>query len=201
VIPRLHLVTDDVVLQQSSFIPTATRVLRALAPNVALHVRGRATSAQTLFGIVSELHGQGGIVLVNDRVDVAITARAHGVQLGARSLPIGAVREISHNLTIGYSAHEPEECARAGRDGADFVFAGSIYATASHPGVTPGGLPLLASCVAGCSVPVLAIGGVTHEQVAEVRAAGAHGVAVIRAVWHAPDPVQSAQQFAKLLEV
>jgi thiazole tautomerase (transcriptional regulator TenI) len=141
------------------------------------------------------------MVLVNDRVDVAITAPAHGVQLGVRSLPVGVVREISPGLLIGYSAHGAAECAGAERDGADFVFAGSIYPTESHPGARAGGLALLQNCVAACRMPVLAIGGVIPGRVAEVREAGAHGVAVIRAVWNAADPVQAAEQFAKLLNV
>jgi thiamine-phosphate diphosphorylase len=139
-------------------------------------------------------------LVVNDRVDIALAARADAVQLGARSLPIPAVRAMG-GLTIGYSAHSAAEAAAAERDGADFVFAGSIYPTASHPGIMPGGLALLEATVAACAIPVLAIGGMTHERVPGVLEMGAHGVAVISAVWHAADPVLAAEQFAKLLEL
>jgi thiamine monophosphate synthase len=64
----------------------------------------------------------------------------------------------------------------------------------------PGGIQLLAACVARANVPVLAIGGVTHERVPEILQTGAHGVAIIRAVWQAADPVHAARQFARLLE-
>jgi thiamine-phosphate diphosphorylase len=129
-----------------------------------------------------------------------MAARADAVQLGARSLPIRAARAMT-DLTIGYSAHSAAEAAGAERDGADFVFAGSIYATPSHPDITPAGLGLLEATVAACGIPVVAIGGMTHERVAGVLKTGAHGVALISAVWHAADPVQAAGQFAKLLEL
>ena len=199
-IPRLHLVTDDVVLQQPGFVTTATRVLRALEGRVALHVRARAVPARTLFGIVSDLRAHAHWLAVNDRVDIAMTARADAVQLGARSLPIPAVRVMA-GLTIGYSAHSATEAAAAERDGADFVFAGSIHPTSSHPDIVPAGLALLEATVAACVIPVLAIGGMTRERVPGVLKTGAHGVAVISAVWHAADPVQAAGQFAKLLEL
>ena len=154
--------------------------------------------------MVSELRpvaaGSGALLLVNDRVDVALTARAHGVQLGRRSLPLPVARQLLGSRTIGYSAHDEQESVAAERDGADFLLVGSIYGTASHPGAVPGGIALLERCAAACSKPVLAIGGVTAERVAELRAAGAHGVAVIRAVWDAPEPVQAAEELAKLLE-
>ena len=203
-IPQLHLVTDDVVLQQPNFIAVATELLLVLQRRMALHLRGRSTSAQTLFRIASELIPRaqtvGAALIVNDRVDIALTAGATGVQLGVRSLPIPAVRELSGTLQIGYSAHSAAEAAQAERDGANFLFAGSIYPTASHPGVVPGGLPLLESCVAACGQPVVAIGGVTHQRVPEVMRTGAYGIAVIRAVWEAPDPVQAAELFARLMD-
>jgi thiamine-phosphate diphosphorylase len=204
-IPRLHLVTDDVVLQQENFIPLATELLLVLQRRAALHIRARRVSGADLFALVSELKLRadtvGALLAVNDRVDVALTASARGVQLGTGSLPVATVRAMGGpRLAIGYSAHSADEAAAAERDGADFVFAGSIYHTASHPLITPAGLTLLDACVARCSVPVLAIGGVTAERVPDVLRTGAYGAAVIRAVWHAHDPVQAADELAKLLE-
>jgi thiamine-phosphate pyrophosphorylase len=204
-IPRLHLVTDDAVLQQDNFIPLATELLLVLQRRAALHIRARHVSAAALFALVSELKPRadtvGALLAVNDRVDVALTASARAVQLGTGSLPVATVRAMGGpRLAIGYSAHAADEAAAAERDGADFVFAGSIYDTASHPLITPAGLTLLVACVGRCSIPVLAIGGVTAERVPDVLRTGAYGAAVIRAVWHARDPVQAADELAKLLE-
>ena len=200
-IPRLHLVTDDAVLQHPAFISTALRIVREVDTRVALHVRAKSLSAQAIFDIAGALRPHAGWLVVNDRVDIALAMGADAVQLGDRSLPVPSVRAMNAALGIGYSAHDPMEALAAERDGADFILAGSIYDTASHPGAAPAGLSLLSAAVAVCGVPVIAIGGVTLERVAEVRERGAHGVAVISAVWHSADPVQAAQQFARLLEV
>lgn len=203
-IPRLHLVTDDAVLRHADFVAHAAAVLRALRDRVALHIRAHQLSASTIFQIVAELQpvaaASGAVLLVNDRVDVALTARAHGVQLGRRSLPVPVARQLLGSRMIGYSAHAEQESVAAERDGADFLLVGSIYQTASHPDAAPGGITLLERCAVVCSKPVLAIGGVTAARVAELRASGAHGVAVIRAVWSVPEPVPAAEELAKLLE-
>lgn len=204
-IPQLHLVTNDEVLGQSSFIDTAVELLLVLQRRAALHIRGRAISGAQLHRITSELIEKarfvGAMIVINDRVDVAFTARASGVQLGARSLPVKTVRAMAGaRLAIGYSAHSAAESLEAEQAGANFILAGSIYATETHPGAAPGGLALLGSCVEACTVPVFAIGGVTAERVPEIVRTGAYGVAVIRAVWDAPSPVHAAEQLAKLLE-
>ena len=203
-IPRLHLVTDDAVLQHANFVPTATELLLVLQRRVALHIRARGVPARTIFDITSELARRaetvGSLLIVNDRVDVALTARAQGVQLGARTLSVATARALSADLVVGFSAHGVAECEHAEREGANFLLAGTIFPTASHPETAAAGTGLLEECVAACRIPVLAIGGVTPERVSDVIRTGAYGVAVIRAVWNAPDPVHAAEQLAKLLE-
>ncbi len=203
-IPRLHLVTDDAVLTNPDFVRTATELLLVLQRRVALHIRAHSLPARRIFEIASELAKRaetvGGMLIVNDRVDVALAARAQGVQLGARTLPVGTVRALTGDLAIGCSAHSVVESAHAEEEGANFVFAGTIFPTASHPERAPAGTGLLEECVAACRIPVLAIGGVTVEVLGDVMRTGAYGAAVIRAVWHAPDPVHAAEQLAKLLE-
>ena len=76
-------------------------------------------------------------------------------------------------------------------EGADFLVVGNVYETLSHPGRSAGGLELVRS-TAELGVPVIAIGGITPARVAEVRAAGAYGVASIRGLWHAHDPAAAA---------
>ena len=203
-IPQLHLVTNDDVLRQPNFVATAIDLLLVLQRRVALHIRAKQLPASRLFQITRELSEKaefvGALLVVNDRVDIALTAGARGVQLGAASLPVATVRAMAGTrLPIGYSAHSAEEAAAAEREGADFLFAGSIYESASHPGAPAGGLPLLNACVNACSNPVLAIGGITAERVPEVIRTGAYGVAMISAVWHASDPVLAADQIANLL--
>lgn len=203
--PALHIVTDDEVLSRPDFLTIATELLVVLQWRIALHVRGKTTSTAHLFNITNALAAKaqyvGTHLLVNDRADIALAFDAAGVQLGARSLPVERVRSLlPRPRRIGYSAHSAGEAQAAERDGADFVFAGSIYPTASHVDVAPGGPSLLTGVVDACSVPVIAIGGVDAARVPEVLSTGAYGVAVIRAVWHARDPVQAAEELVKILE-
>jgi thiamine-phosphate pyrophosphorylase len=137
--------------------------------------------------------GAGAMLLVNDRIDVALAAEADGVHLPAASFPIAAARALAGaRAWIGRSTHSPEEAARAAADGADYVVLGPIYAT---PSKAAAGAPLGVTAVAATriAVPLVAIGGVTPERVAELRRAGAAGVAVVRAVLDAPDPAAAAR--------
>ena len=203
--PALHVVTDDEVLSRPDFLTHATELLVVLQWRLALHIRGKATSTANLFNAVNALAAKaqyvGTHLIVNERVDIALAFERAGVQLGARSLPVERARELlPRPRRIGFSAHSAEEAVRAENAGADFILAGTIYTTATHPDVIPGGIGLLSEIVDGCSVPVIAIGGIEADKVQEVLSTGAYGVAVIRAVWNARDPVQAAEKLVKMLE-
>ncbi|HEY8483413.1 MAG TPA: thiamine phosphate synthase [Longimicrobiales bacterium] len=201
---RLHLVTDDGVLEAPGFGERAQRVLAAHGEAVALHLRGPGFSGVGLFRLAEELafatDATGTEFLVNDRVDVALAAGADGVQLGRRSLPVAAARRVlGADAWIGYSAHSAEEAAEAEAAGADFVLLGTIYPSASHPGEGGAGVELVRETVARVRIPVLAIGGITPERVGEVLSAGAYGVAVLSGVWRAADPVAAAAEYLAAL--
>jgi len=119
-------------------------------------------------------------VLVNDRVDVALAARAHGVHLRSDSVPPAAVRRLApRHFVIGRSVHGPEEAAVLA-DEADYLIAGTVWRTSSKPASrTLLGPEGLAEVAKAARVPVLAIGGVTLARIGEVAAAGAAGAAAI----------------------
>jgi thiazole tautomerase (transcriptional regulator TenI) len=198
-LPRLHLVTDDRVLAQPDLIPRATALIERFGVTLALHVRGATTSASRLFEVADALvRLRPAAVLLNDRVDLALAAGAAGVQLRRDSLPIDVVRGLVGPRWIGYSAHAADEAQAAGRAGADFIIAGSLYASASHPG--PGrGIAFLRELVNSVTIPVIAIGGIDLARVRDCRIVGAHGIAVIRAVWDAADPAEAAHQLLSAL--
>lgn len=119
-------------------------------------------------------------VVVNDRIDVALVAGADGVHLRADGPPVSAVRKIvPAGFLIGRSAHNDEEIDRA--EGADYLVFGTVFATPSKPGVSGQGLLALQRAARRFRGPVLAIGGVTPANAAEVIAAGAAGYAAIGA--------------------
>jgi thiamine-phosphate diphosphorylase len=120
-------------------------------------------------------------VLVNDRLDVALAAGAHGVHLRSESMPAARVRAAAPpGFLIGRSVHTAEEARTAGAGGAlDYVIYGTVFATDSKPGARAAGTVGLAAVCAAASVPVLAIGGITIERLPAVAAAGADGFAAI----------------------
>lgn len=204
-IPQLHIITDDRILGQPRFIDVATDLLVVLQRRFALHIRAKTLSAARVFEIVNALAARAHFVkaplIVNGRADIALAFDDVGCQLGVASLPVTKTRELlPRPRLLGYSAHDAREASAAERDGADFILAGSIYATPSHTDVAPGGVALLGGIVEACSVPVLAIGGITTERVPEVLRTGAFGIAVIRAVWDRPDPVRAAGELGRALE-
>ena len=189
-LPRVHAYTDGSVLAADDFGIRAAAIA-AGGPAVALHARhpggtsaGLAVSARRL---VSLARPPEAAVFVSGRADIAAAVGGHGVQLGTGDLMPADARRVLPRGWIGRSVHTVEEAGAAVEEGADFLVVGSIYRTASHPEREPAG-PELISKTAKLGLPVIAIGGVTPECVAELREAGAYGVAAIRSLWHAADP-------------
>ncbi len=128
-------------------------------------------------------------LLVNDRVDVALSLKADGVQLPEDGIPVAEARRIvGPNMLIGRSVHSVSGAVEAQSDGADFLIAGTIFPTTSHPDSPAQGTDFLRAVCLEVSVPVLAIGGVTIQNVGDVMEAGCSGAAVISAISEAEDP-------------
>lgn len=198
-VPRLHLVTPDRVTGQSNFLDVARELRRELRGGLALHLRLRETPAGEQHRLARRLRRDaerfGGWCVVNGRVDVALTAGVQAVQLGADSLGTDEARRIlGPGVPVGRSVHGPDEAREAAAGGAQYLLTGTIYATPSHPGRPGLGPELVARCVSRVEIPVVAIGGIDAARAPEVRQAGAHGAAVIRAVWDEPDPVAAAAE-------
>lgn len=199
-IPRVHVVTDDRVLARPDFREAAAAVLAAGAGRIAFHLRGPRSGGrrlEELAGLLLPAARAAGVpLLLNDRIDVALAVRADGVHLGLRSLPLSHARRLlPAGALVGCSVHGAGEAEAWGAEGGgapDFLFTGPIFPTRSHPGAEAAGPGLIAAVQAVCPrTAQLGIGGVTPARAGRVREAGAHGVAVIRAVWEAADPARA----------
>jgi thiamine-phosphate pyrophosphorylase len=138
---------------------------------------------------VDAVRGTRARILVNDRVDVALAAGAHGVHLRADSVAASRVRGVvPPGFLIGRSVHSVAEALRAAADGgADYLMFGTVFPTASKPGQAAAGTTALAELVGATSLPVLAVGGVTVATAPEVARTGAAGVAAIALFAHGSD--------------
>ena len=135
------------------------------------------------------------LLIVNDRVDIALAIGADGVHVGQRDLDASeVVRRAPPGMVIGVSARTPEEARRAEAAGATYVGAGSVFPTATKADARVIGLEGLRRVVAAVRLPVVAIGGITQATVGEVLAAGARLCAVISAVNQAPDPAEALRR-------
>ena len=140
------------------------------------------------------------LFLINDRVDLAQACGADGVHLPENGLPTSIARWVmGRNALVGCSVHSVEAAAQAERDGADLAQRGPIFVSPSKPDPPPAGPELLREVADAVSVPVLAVGGVTPENAAEVIAAGAGGAAVISAICGADDPKAAAKSLVEAM--
>ncbi|MBI4503402.1 MAG: thiamine phosphate synthase [Gemmatimonadetes bacterium] len=187
---RLLAIIDLAVLGGRDLVAAAR--LAEAGGATALQLRMKGASAAGLYSATRRLLDALSIpVYVNDRADVAWAARAHGVHLGQDDVPAGPTRAIlPASLRIGLSVGSPPEAEIARRAAVDYWSIGPLYRTASKAdaGVAlgPAGFSRLAA-LAPAGVPVIAIGGITASNAGEVIRAGAAGVAVISAIFGAPD--------------
>ncbi|OLC53014.1 MAG: thiamine-phosphate diphosphorylase [Acidobacteria bacterium 13_1_40CM_4_69_4] len=188
----LYVITDPSLSRGRSHIEVARAALEGGAD--AIQIRDKSSTAYNLGLVTAEIQPLarkfGAALLVNDRVDVALLAGADGAHLGQDDLPAREARRLlPRPRLIGVSVGTMEEAKRAQRDGADYV-----GATATKPDAgEPLGLERLAGIVAAVAIPVVAVGGITLDNVAEVFAAGAGGAAAVSAVVSAEDIAGAAR--------
>jgi thiamine-phosphate pyrophosphorylase len=202
---RLLLVTDRHQLHGRSLSTVLTQAIMAGVP--AIQLRERDVPTGELLSLAEEIHAlvapRAVPLIVNDRVDLVLALHLDGVHLRSDSLSVPTARRLlGPDRLIGISTHSVEEVRRANDDGADYIIFGPIFETPSKRSFGPPfGLDLLADVCCQSTVPIFAIGGITCEQVLDVRRAGAHGVAVIGAVLTSDDVGSVVREFMHIWEM
>ncbi|MEZ5133688.1 MAG: thiamine phosphate synthase [Acidimicrobiales bacterium] len=179
------------------------RLLAGGSPLVQVRCK-QATDRQRLQAVRAALEARRApdqLVLVDDRADVACAAGADGVHVGDEDLPVPAVRSlVGHHRLVGATARTPEAARARVLEGALPRRRAGAESTTKVAGLpAPIGLDGLAAVAAAVPVPVIAIAGIAVGDVAAVRAAGAHGVAVCAAVYGADDPPDALAAFLDAL--
>lgn len=193
---RCHLITDT----RSGRDPLAVLPAALDAGIEVVQVRVKDAGDRAVLAVVEAALAlcapYGATCIVDDRLDVALAAGAHGVHLGADDLPVAVARAVAGpQLVIGATVRTPEAARAAIADGASYLGTGPAFATTTKAGLPgPIGAPGVAAVCAASSLPVVAIGGITADRVAPLLDAGAYGVAVIGAISDDPDPGAAARR-------
>jgi len=170
-----------------------------------IQLRGKKWTSREFLDIgmkaVQFLRPKGVPLIINDRVDISLACEADGVHLGQDDMPLPYARKIlGKKRIIGISVATPLEAEAAEKDGADYVGAGPVFATLSKTDLGPLlGLEGLRTIREKVKIPILAIGGISADNVADVISAGADGVAVISAIMAVADPKKAATEIIGLI--
>jgi thiamine-phosphate pyrophosphorylase len=135
----------------------------------------------------------GSLLLIDDRVDLALAAGADGVHLGQTDLPVAAARRIAPDLIVGASSHSLEEALAAQADGAGYVNIGPIFPTATKPHAEVLGVEAIGRLTPHLKIPWSTMGGINGGNIAQVVAQGARHPAVMSAVTAAADVMAAAR--------
>jgi len=191
-IGTLHVITDTAVQSRYGHAALAAMAIEGGADSIQL--RDKRLSFAELLAVAGEVlavcRSAGVPLIVNDRVGIALEARADGVHLGRTDATIEDARAaLGPQAIIGGTAHSEEELIEVAGAGADYVGLGHIFPTTSkRKESAPLGLEALRRACRRVTIPVVAVGGIEVENAARVIEAGAWGIAVIAAVCRAEDP-------------
>ena len=157
-----------------------------------LQLRAKTLSPRDFLDLAREtrkLTGSHGCrLIVNDRVDIAMACGADGVHLGQDDLPLYAARKLMGDKIIGISTHDVAQAKEAEHGGADYIGFGPMFGTTTkNTGYAARGLDMLRHVRAAVTIPIVAIGGITENNVAQVWQAGADSAAIISEVLGAKD--------------
>jgi thiamine-phosphate pyrophosphorylase len=198
----LYLVTDRGMTQGRDLLWVLQQALDGGVKAIQLREKGLVGRelfflAEAARKLTQHYHA---LLLINDRIDIALAMDADGVHLSTASIPIESARALlGRQQLLGASTHSLEEAQEAERNGADFVVFGPIYFTASKASYgSPQGLAALTKVVEKLSLPIYAIGGIKPENIPDTRRTGVRGVALISAVMSAADPENATREILKL---
>lgn len=142
---------------------------------------------------------KGALLIIDDRIDIALAAAADGVHLGQEDLPLEAARELAPELLIGASTHSLEEALAAQAAGASYVNIGPVFATQTKPEARPLGPEALERIVPHLTIPWTTMGGINDSNIDQVVARGARHPAVMSAVTAAPDPREASLALRRII--
>ena len=200
---RLYAVTDRSWTGRQSL---AQQVEAALKGGVTcVQLREKALSEEAFLAEaleIRELCSRYGVpFIINDNVDIAIACKADGVHVGQEDMAAAKVRQrVGSRMIIGVSAHSVEEALEAVKHGADYLGSGAVFGSATKTNVQPMSRQTLADICAAVDIPVVAIGGISKENLPRLAGTGVDGVALVSAIFAAEDIEAECRLLRRLSE-
>ena len=199
----LYVIVDKQALKERSHVEVAAQAIRGGAKIIQL--RDKLLSKRELLPIAQQLKNlcaeHGVLFIINDHLDLLLATDADGLHLGQHDLPTSVARKLLPvGKILGCSTTTVDQATTAESEGADYIAVGSMYPTSSKETAIVVGLERLRQIRQAVSLPLVGIGGITRDNAAEVIAAGADSVAVIRDVLEAETPEEAARQIVNSLE-
>lgn len=184
---------------------TPSNILRELLSGGArtLQLRAKTLSPRDLLDLAWETRTltkpHGCRLIINDRVDIALACGADGVHLGQEDMPLHAARKLMGDKIIGISTHEVEQAKEAEHGGADYIGFGPMFGTTTkNTGYAARGPDMLRQVRGAVKIPIVAIGGITENNVIEVWQAGADSAAIISDILGADDIAAKVTRILRL---
>ena len=144
---------------------------------------------------------KGAVSIINDNVDIAAQVGADGVHIGQEDLEAGRARELlGPDKVIGVSAHSVAEALAAQAAGADYLGVGAAFVTGTKTDAKPISRETIRAITAAVDIPVVAIGGISRDNILELRDCGLDGVAVVSALFAKTDVKAAAEELLRLSE-
>ncbi|MGM0886389.1 MAG: thiamine phosphate synthase [Bacillota bacterium] len=140
-------------------------------------------------------------LVINDRVDIALAVGADGIHIGQDDLPLPVVKKmVPEDMIVGVSVSTLEEALEAERNGADYIGVGSVFPTKTKQDATLMALEDLGEICRGVSIPAVAIGGITADNISALSDSGLSGTAVVSAIMNADNPKTASESLFKIIK-
>lgn len=200
---KLYLVSDRSWLQDSTLAKDVEKAIKGGVTFVQIREKNLDEEAfiQEAKTLKSLCHEAGIPFVVNDDVRVARAVDADGIHVGQHDMPACEVRALlGEDKIVGVSAQSVEAAIKAERDGADYLGVGAVFSTNTKKDADDVSFETLQAITAAVTIPVIAIGGITYENMQELKGSGINGVALVSAIMASEDITKSTKRLREKCE-
>ena len=193
----LYLCTDRQIDGNYTFLETVEQAVQGGCSVVQLREKDCSTREflKRAAGIKSVTEKYNIPLIINDRIDICMAVNADGVHLGQEDFPIAEARRIlGEEKIIGASAHNLKEALTAWREGADYLGVGAIFSTNTKKNTVNTSISTLREICSQVPIPIVAIGGISADNIEQLRNSGISGVAVVSAIMAEKEPKKAAEE-------